>query len=122
MARYDVFKKLQELTAMVKTEKGFSKFVQTGEDYYYCDYGVGFLEIVLEKYHSKSNGWSVIFRIDTIDDGGYIGRRAVRDESEADKVIQELADKAIKNMIALPDLATLNVLLRPYDIFVSCEG
>jgi hypothetical protein len=122
MVRYEVFKQLQELTSLHKTKRGFAKFLQTSQDYF--DYEVGFLEAVVEKYKSAEGEaeWGVCFLLATIDDGGYVGRRPVKDEEVADKIVNEIADKILKELIILPPLVNLNILLRPYGIYVVNEG
>lgn len=121
MTRYDVFHKLRELTKMVRTPDGFSKFVQTGRDYEYADYGEGYLEFMVRKYHYKSEGWFVIVNLETIDDGGYVGRVSTKDEQAAEALVEDIANTIIKEMVCLPKLKDLNDLMRPYGLYITCE-
>ena len=120
MARYDIFKQLQELMSIIKTEKGFSKMVQTPPEYQYADYGVGFLELTLTKY-KRDVGWEILFRLETIDDGGYVGRKMVSDEDKADKIMCAILENIIRDMVMLPPMEELNKILIHYGIYVVCS-
>jgi hypothetical protein len=115
-----MFKQLRELTKLTKTDCGLSKFVQTSSDYF--DYGVGFLEVILAVYKSTEDEVGVCLLLATIDDGGYVARRVVKDKLEAHTLINNIAENLIKEMVVLPSLEQFNTLLRPYGLFLHSEG
>lgn len=119
--RYDCFRQLQALTAMVQTKNGYAKMVQSGARY--SDYGIGFMDFEIEVVESIEEGFGVAVRLNTIDDGGLVGRRYdIKSKEGAMDVADKIAKHILKDMVELPDLSTLNVMLRPYGIYLVYEG
>lgn len=115
--RYDCFKQLQSLTAMVQTKYGYAKMVQSGAN---CMRG--FMDFEIQVVESIEGGFGVEVILNTIDDWGLVGRRyGFKTKTGATDVANEIAKHILKDMVELPDLSTLNAMLRPYGITVEHE-
>ena len=119
MTRYSDFEKLKDLTTITKTERGFSKFIQTGQlDFH--DYGRGFIDLEVYAYTNLEASYVRIW-FGTIDDGDFGGWRTVDSHEKAEKITKEIAENVFKDMVAFPTKDELNILLRKYGIAVDYE-
>lgn len=121
--RYNCFKQLQALTAMVQTKNGYAKMVQSGANCMrYSDYGIGFMDFEIQVFEHSWRSFGVAVLLNTIDDGGLVGiRYGFKTKTAATDVANEIAKHILKDMVELPDLSILNVMLRPYGIYVEHE-
>lgn len=120
MTRYNVFEQLAELTKLTKTERGYSKFIQTGE-IEFNDYNRGYFDVDIYSYQNHDKKWYVRIWLGTIDDGDYGGWLELTSKSEADVVVEQIAQGVFKDMIAFPSLAELNKQLIVYGMAVGYE-
>ena len=120
MTRYADFDKLEELTKLTKTEEGYSKFIQTGNLSLY-DYDRGFidLDICVCMDHDKTPRVRIWFG--TIDDGDFGGWLVCSSKEQAESIVEAVAHNVFKDMVAFPKDEELNVMLRPYGLYVCYE-
>lgn len=115
--RYNCFKQLQALTAMVQTKNGYAKMVQSG-----ANYGIGFMDFEIQVFEHSCRSFGIAVLLNTIDDGGLVGiSYGFKTKTAATDVANEIAKHILKDMVELPDLSILNVMLRPYGITVEHE-
>jgi hypothetical protein len=119
MTRYKDLQKIRELTRLVKTKKGHSKLIQTGQ-LGFCDYGVGFLELEVYYWEDKGKHFVRIW-LGTIDDGDFGGWREMSSKDKALKLIDKMVDNVFKDMVAFPTKEELNKKLIRYGIAVDYE-
>jgi len=121
MTRYEDFNKLRELFKLIKIDRGYSKFIQTGDlDFY--DYGTGFIDLqIFPVYDIQNNKHYVRIWFGTIDDGDFGGWKEVDNKEKADKLVDKIANEVFKDMVAFPTKKLLNILLRKYGISVDYE-
>lgn len=121
MTRYADFDKLKELTKLNKTDRGYAKFIQTG-NLSLCDYGRGFIDLEVYTYVSRMDKLArVRIWFGTVDDGDFGGWLVCSSKEQADAIVEAIAHEVFENMIAFPSEAEINVLLRPYGMYVSYE-
>lgn len=120
MTRYNVFDQLAELTKLTKTERGYSKFVQTGDIGFY-DYNRGYFDVDIYAYQNYDKRWFVRIWVGSIDDGDYGGWREVASKEDADVIVEQIAHEVFEHMIAFPLLSDLNTMLSQYNIAVKYE-
>jgi hypothetical protein len=121
MTRYNVFDQLADLTKLTKTEKGYSKFIQTGEIEFY-DYGRGYFDVGIYSYQNhRDKKWFVRIWLGTIDDGDYGGWLEVTSKLDANELVEKIAMKVFKDMVFLPTIEDLNKKLIKYGIQVGYE-
>jgi hypothetical protein len=120
MTRYSDFDKLQELTKLTKTERGYSKFIQKGEIEFY-DYNRGFFDVDIYTFQTHKGEWLVRIWLGTIDDGDYGSWTPVESKEEGDTLVQRMVNDIFESMIAFPTQKELNELLRPYGAYVDYE-
>lgn len=120
MTRYTDFDKLEELTKLTKTERGYSKFIQTGQ-LSLCDYGRGFIDLDIYVNKQPNRQPTVRLWFGTIDDGDFGGWRECHSVEYAEKLVEEIANEVFKDMVSFPNDEELNLILRPYGIYVCYE-
>lgn len=120
MTQYDKFEQLKELTKLTKTEKGFSKFIQTGNLSLY-DYGRGFIELEIYAYLDYNGKQWVRIWFGTVDDGDFGGWISCASLEEAQLLARRVATEVFENMISFPFDEDLNELLQPYGVHVGYE-
>jgi hypothetical protein len=120
MTRYTDFDKLEELTELTKTEKGYSKFIQKGEIEFY-EYNRGFFDVDIYTYKDHKGSWFVRIYLGTIDDGDYGSWTPVDSKEKGDALVQRMVDDIFEHMIAFPTQKELNDILRPYGACVDYE-
>jgi hypothetical protein len=120
MTRYIVFEQLTELTKLTKTDRGYSKFIQTGEIEFH-DYNRGYFDVDIYAYQNHDKKWYVRIWIGTIDDGDYGGWQELTSKGEAEVVVEQIAQGVFKDMIAFPSLDELNKQLIVYGMSVGYE-
>ena len=118
---YDLFDKLKQHTSIKSEgEAQYLKMVQKGE-LDLGDYGHGFLCLRLYAYTDAKDKHYVRIYISNVDDGGY-GAWSERETLEECVAVVEKAVTVFKDMTAFPSLDELNVLLRPFGVYVVNEG
>ena len=120
MTRYSGFDQLKELTKLTKTDRGYSKFIQTG-NLSLGDYGRGFIDLEIYVYMGHDNTPRVRLWFGTIDDGDFGGWLACVSKEQAEAVVESIAHDVFEDMIAFPSDEELNALLKPYWIRVGHE-
>lgn len=120
MTRYSDFEKLKQLTALTKTHRGYSKFIQTG-DLGLHDYNTGFID--LEIYVDKDARGDPFFRmrfgtIDDCDFGAFLYCHSIKYGTD---LVEQVAKNVFEHMVAFPSHEKLNLLLRPYGVYVNYE-
>lgn len=120
MTRYNVFDQLAELTKLTKTERGYSKFVQTGDIGFY-DYNRGYFDVDIYAYQNYDKRWFVRIWVGSIDDLAFGGWREVASKEDADVIVERIAHEVFEHMIAFPLLSDLNTMLSQYNIAVKYE-
>jgi hypothetical protein len=121
MTRYSVFDQLAELTQLTKNDRGYAKFVQTGNIEFH-DYGRGFFDVDVYSFMQPlSKQWTVRIWLGTIDDGDYGGWQDAPSKEVAENLVDQIAHNVFADMVAFPTLDELNKMLRPYGIAVGYE-
>lgn len=120
MTRYALFEQLAELTKLTKTDRGYSKFIQSGDIEFY-DYNRGYFDVDVYSFQSHDKKWFVRIWLGTIDDGDYGGWREVSSKEEAEIIVERIAHEVFKDMVAFPSLPELNMMLFQYNIEVKYE-
>lgn len=120
MTRYSDFEKLKQLTALMRTHRGYSKFIQTG-DLGINDYNTGFID--LEIYADNDARGDPFFRMwfGTIDDGDFGAFLYCYSIEYAKDLVEQVATNVFEHMVAFPSHEELNLLLRPYGVYVNYE-
>lgn len=120
MTRYAGFDSLRELTKLTKTDRGYTKFIQTGKLSLY-DYNTGFIDLHIYSFLSHRKVPTVRLGFGTIDDGDFGGWKDCSDMLEANSLVEQIATKVFADMVSFPDDDTLNRLLAPYGVYVCYE-
>lgn len=120
MTRYNGFEELERLTRLTRTEKGYAKFIQTG-NLNLGDYGRGFIDVEIYTHVNHDRTPSVRLWFGTVDDGDFGGWLVCNFKEQADNLVERIAREVFENMVSLPSEEELNVLLRPYGIYVCHE-
>jgi hypothetical protein len=121
MIRYEGFEALAQLTALTLVKEGcYNKFIQTGQLCFH-DYGRGFIDLAIHVVHNHKKEYSLRISFGTIDDGDF-GAWIPQPSFEAAVALSDrVANEVFANMIAFPTKEHLNVILRPYGIYVDYE-
>lgn len=122
MTIYDTFNKLKELTQITKINNGYSKFIQTGNLELF-DYNRGFIYFEIYSYKEPSDtDWQIHLSFSTIDDGGLSGwSNYIKTKEKADEIIEKIVNNVFKDMVSFPTVYKLNIMLRPYNIYIEFD-
>lgn len=120
MTRYADFEKLKDLTKLTKTDRGYSKFIQTGDLEFY-DYGTGFIDLSIYAFVGRDRVPRVRLWFGTVDDSDFGGWLDCNTLEEAQDVVEQIANNVFKDMIAFPTHEEINGLLVPWCIVVNYE-
>lgn len=120
MTRYADFEKLAEITKMVKTARGYAKFVQTGS-LSINDYGRGFVDLDIYSFVDYKKVPQVRLWFGTIDDEDFGGWLACESKEQADELVERIANEIFRDMVAFPTIEELNEDLKIYGIKVGYE-
>lgn len=121
MTRYKEFDQLKDLMKLKETEKGYTKFIQTGLLGIH-DYGRGFIDLEIYVYYRPDEGIHYVrLWFGTADDGDFGGWVKVGDEAKAHALAYIIAYEVFKDMVAFPTEKELNSILRKYGVHVGVE-
>jgi len=120
MTRYKDFDALIALTKLTKSERGYSKFIQTGQLGLY-DYGVGFIDLEVYVREQPDGCYAVRLWFGTIDDGDFGGWRQAKSHEQAEKLVKDIVNNVFKDMVAFPTVEELNKQLQRYGVAVGPE-
>lgn len=123
MNKYDIFKKLQELTALrIGDTNTFQKILPRGS-FELHDYDTGFICVdikFLEDYHNPGQ-YVVRLYFSNIDDGAVGGWSKPMSKSKAQTLTARIAEEVFEEMVQLPSMDELNQQLQQYGIFITHE-
>jgi len=122
MTRYVIFEQLQEIMKLTKTERGYSKFIQTGK-LELGDYDRGFIDLDIYSLPNYKNEKEYYVRIwfGTVDDGDLGGWLLMPSKTLADQLVEKIANEVFKDMISFPTIKELNNILKKYNISIKHE-
>jgi len=119
-----MFAQIKHVTELKKySEHGtnaYLKMIPTGKIGFF-DYGRGFLGVEVFVSGHEEGKYRPRIWFDTSDDGDYGGWGREMSKEDAVKLVDRIANEVFATIEILPTLEEMNLLLRPYGMFVGSE-